>query len=343
MPARPQRMKKLSLLLTFLTVLVSVQSANAEWVKRNTNSFAWFKHISFLDNERGWISGTDGVLLSTVDGGQSWVQAKKFTTDAILQVHFVDENNGWMLCERSVFDKNTRSASYLRRTTDGGRTWEKLEFEEGGRERVVSLLFAPNGRAMAFGEGGVIYVLQEDKLSWKRTQTPMHYLMLDGAYATEQVGAIVGAGGTIMFTEDSGFTWEKASLIGDRDMRFSSVSFAGDKGAWAVGTKGRIYRSNGGGRLWRQQVSGVTANLTDVWFTSATSGWAIGENGVIVRTRDGGNNWTDVPSRTTHRLEKIVFNNGRGWIVGFGGTVLTYDEGPSTSDPNAKPVLMRRG
>lgn len=336
-------MRKAQIIIFVAAILFGAATTHAEWVKRNTNSFAWFKDITFLDNERGWISGTDGVLLSTQDGGKTWVQAKKFTADAIQQVHFVDANRGWMLCERSVFDRTSRTASYLRRTLDGGKTWDQFEFEDGGRERVAHLLFAPDGKAMAFGEGGVIYQLQEDGQTWKKIQTPIHYLMLGGAYANERVGAIVGAGGTIMFTEDSGFTWEKASLIGDRDMRFSSVFFAGDKGAWAVGTKGRIFRSNGGGRLWRQQPSGVTANLTDVYFTSATSGWAIGENGVIVRTRDGGNNWNDVSSRTTHRLERIVFNNGRGWVVGFGGTVLTYDEGNSPQEPDSKPILMRRG
>jgi len=63
---------------------------------------------------------------------------------------------------------------------------------------------------------------------------------------------------------------------------------------------------------------------------------------VMVRTRDGGNNWIDVAAKTTHRLEKIAFNGGRGWIVGYGGTVLTYDGGPAISDPGTKPVLMKR-
>ncbi len=66
----------------------------------------------------------------------------------------------------------------------------------------------------------------------------------------------------------------------------------------------------------------------DVFFTSSTNGWAVGEHGVMVRTRDGGNTWGDVTAKTTHRLEKIVFNGGRGWVVGFGGTVLTYDLRP---------------
>ncbi len=336
-------MRTFKIFIFIFVLLLSMQSVNAEWVKRNTNSFAWFKDIYFLNHNKGWIAGTDGVLLSTDDGGTTWVQSKKITNDSFVQIYFQNETTGWLLCERNVFNRGANPTSYLRRTTDGGRTWEKIEFQDGGRERVTKLFFNNDGIGMAFGEGGIFYKLQEDGVSWKKTQTAIHYLLLDGAYSDDSVGAIVGTGGTIMFTEDSGFTWEKATLLGDLDTRFNAVYFVGQKGAWAVGTKGRIFRSNGGARLWRQQVSSVTANLNDVYFSTASSGWAVGENGVIVRTRDGGNNWTDVNSKTTHRLEKIVFNAGRGWAVGFGGTVLTYDDGPANTDPRTKPVLMKRG
>lgn len=335
-------MKAFSKIFIVLALLAGFQTVNAEWVKRNTNTFAWFKDIYFQNQSKGWMLGTDGVLLSTEDGGTTWVQAKKFTADNLIQIHFTTDSIGWMLCERSVLGRNDQAMSYLRRTTNGGKTWDRVDFQDIGRQRVTHLLFNEDGVGMAFGEGGAFYKLQEDGLSWVKTQTPMHYLLLDGAYGSDKVGAIVGAGGSILFTEDSGFTWEKASLIGDTETRFNSVYFAGSKGAWAVGTKGRIFHSNGGGRLWRQQESGTTANLTDVYFSSATSGWAVGENGVIVRTRDGGNTWSEVGSKTTHRLEKVVFNGSRGWVVGFGGTVMTYDDGVGTPDPGTKPVLMKR-
>lgn len=324
-------------------LLFCFHTANAEWVKQNTNSFAWFKDIFFVNQQKGWIAGTDGVLLATDDGGFTWVQQKKFTTDALIQVYFSSETTGWLLCERNIFARGNNATSYLRKTTDGGRSWETVEFQDGGRERVTKLLFNNDGVGTAFGEGGIFYKLQEDGTSWRKSQTAIHYLLLDGGFSDTAIGAIVGTGGTILFTEDSGFTWEKATLLGDTDTRFNAVYFAGQKGAWAVGSKGRIFRSNGGGRLWRQQNSTVTANLNDVCFTSVTNGWAVGDNGIIVRTRNGGSTWTDVNSRTTHRLEKVVFAGNRGWAIGFGGTVLTYDEGVNNSDPGTKPVLMKRG
>lgn len=329
--------------ITLLMILLgSLQTANADWVKRNTNSFAWFRDIQWVSSNVGWISGTDGVLLSTTDGGTNWAQTKKFTTDALIQVHFVDEQNGWLLCERNVFARGNFASSYLRKTTDGGRTWEKVEFQDGGRERVTKLLFNADGVGTAFGEAGIFYKLQEDGITWKKSQTAIHYLLLDGAFAAGRIGALVGTGGTIMFTEDGGFTWEKASLLGERDTRFNSIFFADGKGAWAVGSRGRIFHSNGGARLWRQQDSTVTANLNDVYFTNAANGWAVGDNGIIVRTRDGGETWNDVNSSVTHRLEKVVFNGATGWAIGFGGTILTYTDAAAPRSDSERPILQKR-
>ncbi len=334
-------MRTLLKISVLVLIAVCCQTANAEWVRQNTNSFAWYRDVFFLDHKKGWIVGSDGVMLATDDGGNSWIQAKKFTTDSFVQIYFENETTGWVLCQRNIYARGSNATSYLRRTTDGGRTWEIVEFQDGGRERVTKMLFHEDGRATAFGEGGIFYGLQEDRTSWKKSQTAIHYLLLDGGFANETVGAIVGAGGTIMFTEDAGFTWEKATLLGDLDTRFNAVDFAG-KGAWAVGSKGRIFRSNGA-RLWRQVNSGVTANLNGVYFTSQTNGWAVGDNGVIVRTRDGGTTWMDEKSKTSHKLEKVIFSNGRGWAIGFGGTVLTYDEGVRNRDTGSRPVLMKRG
>ena len=136
--------------------------------------------------------------------------------------------------------------------------------------------------------------------------------------------------------------WEPASLLGDTDTRFNAVSFAGDKAIIAVGTMGRIFRSNGGGKLWRQVDSITTANLNDVYFTDASNGWAVGDSGIIVRTRDGGKTWTDGASRTANNLERVTFAGCRGWAVGYGGTVLTYDPNITNSDLGPKPTLQKR-
>lgn len=336
-------MRKLIRCLPLVFVLLLfMQTANADWIKQKTNTLAWFRDVFFLNEQKGWIVGSDGTLLSTSDGGATWVTSRKFTTDTFLQIHFTDESTGWILCERNVYARGHNASSYLRKTTDGGLNWQRLEFEDGGRERVTKLMFNSEGGATAFGEGGVFYKLLDDGVTWKKVQTAIHFLLLDGAFASRDLGAIAGAGGTIMFTENAGLTWEKASLIGDTDTKLNAIFFAGVKAGWAVGTNGVIYHSSGGGRLWRQQDSGTRTNLNDVCFTSTTNGWAVGDNGIVVRTRDGGRTWTDGNSPVTHRLEHVTFAGDRGWAVGMGGTIITYDPSYVNSDTRDKPLLLKR-
>jgi photosystem II stability/assembly factor-like uncharacterized protein len=241
-----------------------------------------------------------------------------------------------------VYERGRQPVSYLRKTTNGGQSWDKIEFEDADRERVTHLLFSKNG-ATAFGEGGIFYKLQQDGVTWKKFHTAIHFVLLDGALSDNAVGAIVGAGGTIMFTEDGGMTWDRATLLPDSEAKFNAVYFAGSKlGAWAVGNGGQIFHSNGGARLWRPQNSSVTADLNDVTFTSPREGWAVGESGIIVRTRDGGQTWYDDRSPVNHTLQRVFFINGHGWAVGFGGTVIYYDPA-KTDDPGFRPQMQRRG
>jgi len=211
-----------------------------------------------------------------------------------------------------------------------------------GRERVTKLLFNRWGGATAFGEGGIFYKLQDDGKTWKSSRTAIHFLLLDGAFGDGEIGVISGAGGTILFTDNSGLTWDKATLLGNTDARLNSIFFVGARNGWAVGSNGVIFHSSGGGRLWRQQESGTQTNLNDVYFTTSTNGWAVGDDGIIVRTRDGGQTWTDGNSPVTHNLEKITFAGSRGWAVGFGGTVLAYHANASISDAGDGPSLMTR-
>ncbi len=325
-------------LVLIAMLLLCFQTANADWVKQRTNSFAWLRDVQFVSESKGFIVGTDGVIMSTSDSGTTWTQMPKFTTDTFREIHFTDEYTGWILCERNVFTRGQNATSYLRKTSDGGKNWERIEFEDAGRERVTSVMFNSKGWGTAFGEGGVFYKLQEDGKTWKASKSAIHFLLLDGAFGSGANGVIVGAGGTILFTEDHGLLWDKATLLGNTDSKFNSIFFEGEKLGWAVGSGGSIVATTGGGRLWRVQDSGVEANLNDVYFTGTREGWAVGDDGTIIHTFNGGQQWDDVNSRVKHRLEKVYFYGKKGWIVGFGGTILSYTNTGNSTD--AKPVMQ---
>ncbi len=314
---------KETLLIGF--VLFSFQNVEAGWQKQSANTLAWLKTVYFVDANTGWIGGSKGTLLKTTDGGTTWKKVATASRDNLREIYFTDKNNGWILCERDVFSLGSNSASYLLKTTNGGKKWEQIEFKDNPRHRVTKIFFSLNGFGLAIGEMGILFGLEDDNRGWKKLSLPSRYLMSDGVFLDDLNSTIVGGGGTILFTEDAGLTWNQAQINERKVSKFNAVFFTTKKRGWAVGTDGSIFNTTNGGRFWRSQQARTKERLNDLYFINSKEGWAIGDNGTILHTQTGGDVWVAEDSRSNHRLESIHFKGNRGWVVGFGGTILRYD------------------
>lgn len=333
-------LKKISILIL---LLASIQTVNAKWSRYDAKTLAWLQTIYFLNETKGWIGGSKGVLLATKNGGETWTQERKFTGDAIRKIYFSDENRGWLLCERDIYNLGAASPSYLLKTTDGGESWEKIEFTGGRRDRIADIFFTKSDLGFAVGESGAIFVLQTDGKTWKKQPPPTRYLLLGGKFHGEMNGVIVGGSGTVLFTEDAGLSWDRASLPGNSDAKLQSVFFVNEKLGWTVGAEGKAFQTINGGRYWRELNTRVTKDLNDVFFLNTAEGWAVGNDGLILHTQTAGNIWQTVETNIKHRLEKILFAGNKGFAVGFGGTILIYETGKETNKTNlSSPKLQRR-
>lgn len=323
-------------ILAFALVAV----ADAGWVKQNSGTLAWLRDVHFFDANHGLAAGSGGAFLETFDGGKSWKKRASFTTDNIRQIFFPTESAGWLLCERDVYSRGGNSVSYLLKTKDGGANWEKSEFKDLGRARITKIFFNSKGNGYAIGESGSIFVEKENG-EWEKEATSLRYLLLDGEFFAGS-GALVGAGGSIYFTDDDGSTWNPANLFGDKTAKLSALYFLDKRNGWAVGAAGKIFQTFSAGRTWREQTSGVSVDLSDVAFRTTADGWAIGDQGLVLRTRTGGNVWFAEETPVKHRLEKLVLTSAGAIAVGFGGTVLVYDESAQPERNQSRPVMQTR-
>ena len=333
------RSSKILLLLGFCLLLLC-QSAFAGWARQRVNSFAWFQGVYFLNEKKGWIVGSRGSILATQDGGESWQKVSSGTDDTIRDVHFFDEQNGLVLCERNRYQLGDSAPSYLLKTTDGGAHWDPMEIGGAGSPMLVNFFFGKDQRGWAVGEGGAVFSMQngqngqngqsgqESAGAWRKHTSPTVFAMMDGTFSDELNGCLVGGGGTILFTEDGGQLWNVSTVFGKSETKLNSVFFTDRRNGWTVGSQGKIYATTNGGKSWRLQPTSVTADLFDVNFSSANEGWAVGANGTLLRTQSGGRVWTSVGSGVLHKLERVFFvSPDKGWVVGFGGTVLKYNGG----------------
>ncbi|HYM80206.1 MAG TPA: YCF48-related protein [Candidatus Limnocylindria bacterium] len=144
-------------------------------------------------------------------------------------------------------------------------------------------------------------------------------------------GWAVGAGGTVVHTDDAGAVWERQ--VSNTAFVLNAVWFTSDFEGWAVGANGTVLKTVNSGSTWtRLNNSQVNTGetLRDVTFASPDTGWAVGTNGVILHTFNRGASWQKV-NPTANNLNSVSFTGTRdGWAVGDGGVILgTHDRGLS--------------
>jgi photosystem II stability/assembly factor-like uncharacterized protein len=332
--------KSIRLAIAVYCLLFAVcPSAFGLWTKQRTGSLSWLHSVFFLNQNRGWAVGSRGTLLSTRNGGRSWQTISLPSEDTIRDIHFTDDLNGVIVCEKNIYDlqSNDEPRAYLLKTMDGGEHWKRVTIRGGIVDaRLMRTVFSRAGRGLAIGEGGAMFVTTDAGSSWSRLQAPTRYLLLGGAFVNEDNGWLVGAGSTILQTTDGGETWHHGRLYGPASVRFNATSFVDNRVGWAVGSGGAIFRTINGGQSWRAQQSGVSVDLYDVKFVNAGEGWAVGAEGTVLHTRDSGFHWSAERSPTPHALERIFFTDrNHGWAVGFGGTIIAY--GTSDQSPKLRP------
>ncbi|HEV8429206.1 MAG TPA: YCF48-related protein [Pyrinomonadaceae bacterium] len=316
--------------LLFLLLFTSATFAQTgTWARQRSGTMAWLHAVFFLDQNRGWVVGSKGVLLQTRDGGNTWTTRGASTEDVVRDIFFVDDQNGWLVCEVNAYQLKTKDQprAYLMKTTDGGEHWKRIDIRGFDVDSVlVRAVFSPKGRGWTFGDAGQIYTTHDAGDTWVALRSPTRHLLLGGIFVDDDRGWLVGAGATIIQTSDGGDTWHQSTLPQvEKSTRFTATSFVDNRKGWAVGGAGSVYHTVNGGRTWQRQESSVDVDLFDVKFVNALEGWAVGAEGTIIHTTDSGEHWSTERSGTPHPLERVFFSDrNHGWAVGFGGTVVSY-------------------
>ena len=63
--------------------------------------------------------------------------------------------------------------------------------------------------------------------------------------------------------------------------------------------------------------------MIQIYFIDFQQGWGVGGNGKIFHSTNDGEKWAEIPSPVTEHLLSITFQNGKGFIAGRKGTILS--------------------
>lgn len=117
----------------------------------------------------------------------------------------------------------------------------------------------------------------------------------------------------------------------ERRDNFYSITTPNDQIAWAVGTGGKIVRSDDGGKTWARQKVSTIENLQGIATWDAQTAVVVGNRGLAFHTTDGGKEWKPsvVPkSDNPNKLLRVRVFGDTAWAVGeFGGFFRSDDKG----------------
>ncbi len=240
--------------------------------------------------------------------------------DGMLQdVYFMDNQNGLVVGDSGL----------MLMTSDGGKTWEKMEVDmrpPGAGQRPGGAGGGPPGGG--FGRGG---------------PAPLYNIY----FVDENVGFIIGGRGTILKTEDGGKTWVRKMAMSSagvgrdgnpRPLRANlmGIQMISETTGFIAGTENTILKTTDGGETWvgsseRARVGETRNNLEGIWFVSPTTGWVIGSFGTLLHTADGGETWEKRDPGFDNNLFGIHFlDENTGWISGQEGLILHTTDGGAT-------------
>jgi photosystem II stability/assembly factor-like uncharacterized protein len=334
--------KRISLLVAVLTLVAtslafsSGRDENLSWQLTPTGSTAQFRGLSVVSERVVWVSGTQGTVLRTTDGGASWQSVGPPGTAALQfrDIEAFDRRNAVIL---SI--GNTPDAFRVYVTSDGGRTWH-LGFqntEPTAFYDCMTFFDRRHGLALSDPIGGRFRIIEtrDGGRSWNIVDAemppalPNEFAFAASGQCLVSTGDIVREHGDDDDDDDDGDD--------RRAGRLAWFATGGDAVA-------RVFRSADGGNSWTVHSTPVRSNaaagIFALAFRDKRNGIAVGGDlnaqanspDSLALTRDSGRTWrlVDADDAINEYRSSVHWRDDRSAIaVGPTGSDATFDRGRS--------------
>jgi photosystem II stability/assembly factor-like uncharacterized protein len=158
-------------------------------------------------------------------------------------------------------------------------------------------------------------------------------------FTDDSHGWIVGDGGCILKTIDSGTSWQCMTSGIESDLY--AVYFVNNDYGWAVGANSVIIKTSDGGESWKvQKYIGQYIYITSVYFSDTLNGWTDGGDiaGQLYHTVDGGDTWNSVFISGAKEITEIFFTDSlHGWAGTYDDQIFSTTNGGASWTGHSTP------
>jgi hypothetical protein len=288
--------------------------------------------VTITDGGFGYLSAPTVSFATTYvqskEIGKTWTQA---TSNTDIEYNSVAHVNGVFIAVGSTSGINT---------SIDGITWSDSGVSGFGTFFGVDKASNTSTSLIAVGLGGTIAISTDastfdTSTIFNRTLNGFIFSFANTTisanlndYAGGQTkGVAVGAGGTILFTEQGASGFGTAFVVADSNTTNNLHGVGSNQDTFiAVGDAGTILRSTNGETWSGAGTASVTTRLNDVYFDD--NQWiAVGAAGTIIQSTDNGLNWSIVSSGSTFNLNSVYYADNVWVAVGQTGMVMNSVDG----------------
>ena len=349
---RAMTAKAFSLLAGFLIFVVSTPAEKSWWKVQTSGIDTNLRAVSaaYAPDAKSvlvsvvWASGSNGVILKSLDEGKTWQRLHVKDGDE-LDFRGIVAFNATTAYVMSIGDGNK---SRIYKTTDGGETWN-LQYSDNRKEFFLDTIACRSEKeCFALGDpinGKFLVFKTADGEHWNPLPTDNMPPALggEGAFAAsnscltlsgdkEIFFATGGPAARVFHSTDGGDSWTVARTLvlqGNPSSGAFSLSFDGDKHLIALG--GDYKEAENPDRVAAYSIDrGLTWQLAakqPAGFRSAVAHiddgrWvAVGPSGEDI-TSDNGAHWKHTDSLNLNAV--VILDVSDGWAVGARGTIARF-------------------
>lgn len=249
------------------------------------------------------VVGERGHVLISTDGKQ-WQQVTVPTRTTLTGVYFHDKMNGWVVGHDAV----------ILRTKDGGKVWQKVNYDPEGQTPLFDVLFKDEMQGIAIGAYGLYLVSADGGVTWDESE--LNISSDKSAYDSDK---------------EEPTTEDDEDFLDSYDLHLNSIAIAGNGRAYIVAESGKVYRSADSGDSWIPLATPYIGSFFGVLPVTGDTVLVFGLRGHLFRSEDAGDHWQEIETPTQEMLTNgIAVTEDEIYITGLGGTILkSNDKGKS--------------
>lgn len=311
----------------------------------NENTKTSLRGLSAVSDQVTWVSGSNGSIGKTIDGGLTWKWMKPLGYEG-LDFRDIEAFDG-----KEAIVVNAGSPAYILKTSDGGETWIERYKNLDTAIFLDGLSFWDKNNAIIFGDPinnkMQLLITKDAGKSWTDISSNLKTNLTKGEAGFAASGTTiktlpggkvwVASGGTtsnIYFSNDYAKTWQffKCPIWqGESTTGPFSMDFYDAKNGIVVGgnyvkdkeNTNNVLFTTDGGKTWQKPKTPVSGYRSGVTYISKKILVATGTSGSDISI-DGGRNWKSISNKSFNAVQKAK-NGNQVILAGERGSIYKLE------------------